>query len=144
MLQSYVDLEKISLYHIMRVLHKFIQTNRSIRDRLNNCNYEQHRLPKQQRWQWYLNNTVCDFIDSMCCARVLHHESTIGIGSSSSIPKLLGCHCVNNECDKCGIEHSLLFSKCKILSECIQEIDLLEWIDAPRKGKKKMVNRIHN
>ena len=135
-LQSCVDLEKSSLYHIMRALHKFIQTNRSIRDRLDTCNCEQHSLPKKQQWQWYLNKTVSDFIDSTCCARVAHHALTIGIGSSSSVPKLLGFHCVNNECEKCGIEHNLLFSKCKILSECIQEIDLLEWINAPRKGKK--------
>ena len=127
----------------MRALHKFIQTNRSIRDRLDTCNCEQHSLPKKQQWQWYLNKTVSDFIDSTCCARVAHHALTIGIGSSSSVPKLLGFHCVTNECDKCGIEHNLLFSKCKILSECVQEIDLLEWIKAPRPGEK-MVNRIHN
>ena len=130
MLQSCVDLVKSSVYHYMRGLSQFIRTNKIIRDRLK-------ELPQNQQWHTLLNKTVSTFVDSTYCERVPHTALAIGVGSSRYVPRLLSFDCVQNKCDKCGIEKKLLFSMCTVLIECELKIHVLEWIYAPRSGTRK-------
>jgi hypothetical protein len=80
---------------------------------------------------------VEDIIEATCCPSVAHPNLTYGYGSSTRIPKLLKWSCVDDSCTECGIEKNLKISDCPILSQCKDEIDVLEWCDIKRQGTTK-------
>ena len=53
-----------------------------------------------------------------------------GIVSSRKIPRLLKWGYVNNTYEECGVDELLQMSTCKVLGECNNIADSLEWIQA--------------
>lgn len=60
-----------------------------------------------------------------------------GIRSSRKIPRLLKWDCANNTCEECGVDELLQMSTCKVLGECNDIVDCLEWIQADRQSENK-------
>eukprot|EP00957_Ditylum_brightwellii_P057942 4393201-Ditylum_brightwellii.AAC.1 len=42
--------------------------------------------------------------------------------------------CVKKQCGECGVDKKFGITECKIWGECKIEMDVLEWIEAPRQG----------
>ena len=126
-MQSCVDIIKSSLYHNMKALSKFIRTNKQIREQLQGCELKA-----------YLNKRVEDLVEATCCTKVPHPSLIMGAGTSMRVPKLIPFACIEKGgCANCGVEKKLKISECKVLTECDSKIELLEWVHAPRPGKKK-------
>ena len=76
-------------------------------------------------------------VELTCCPRVSHPTLKYGVGTTTCIPRLLCWNCVNDTCGECGIEHFVKITKCPILAENNDVINVLEWVHAPRQGFKK-------
>ena len=120
----------------MRAIGKFVRNNDSIKRQLEQCDCTQHQLPQEQQWQSCLSKRGEDLIEMSCCSKVVHSYLSYGVGSSKCTPKLLQWKCVNNECSGCSVEAKLKMTTYTILSECKHVIDVVEWVQTPRQGKK--------
>ena len=118
----------------MRALHNFFCNRPIIKHVLENFNYEQHKMSKNLNCQTYLNKRVEDLIELSCCPKLRHPELACGVRSSIRTPIFLRWNCVNNLCNKCGVEALLQMSTCKVLGDVIP---LLEWVHADHQGKNK-------
>ena len=139
--QSCVDIYTISLVNYMRGIGKFIRNNKMIKRKLEECKCAQHQIRQVQQWQAYLSKRGEDLVEISCCSKIIHPYLSYGVGSSARTPKLLQRKCVNKECDRCGVDRKLKMKECRILGECKQIIDVIEWIHTPRQGKKSVHKR---
>ena len=121
----------------MRAFNKYIRQRQHVREQLAKCNCEQHQLPKHLHWQSYLCKRVEDLVEVSCCPKVFRPTLSCGVGTGKKSPKFLKWNCVNGNCDECSVEALLQMSTCKILFECNEVIDVLEWVLAERQGVTK-------
>ena len=127
-MQSCVDITTSSVNHYMKALQRYISANRHIREKLHDCNCEQHQSSlTSHQWQSLLNGTVENLVEATCCPRISHEHLKYGAGSGARTPKLLKWNCVKNLCEECGIEKKLKVSTCPILMQNNDVIEVLEW-----------------
>ena len=80
-----------------------------------------------------LNGRHEDLVECSCCSKVRHPDLTAGVGSNAKVPKLLEWKCVRNFCCDCGVT-KLNMTKCDMLANDKNMIDVMEWINAPQQG----------
>ena len=102
--------------------------NKKLKDKLN----ENNTYPFMR----YLHGTPINMVDATMCAKVAHPPLAWGVGSSKKVPKLNQWKCAGETCDICGVKN-LRLGECKDLSENDDEVEILEWIEAERQGKKR-------
>jgi len=113
----------------MNALHKFYSLNKQHKEKIEECECGNHG------WEKYLNGRPEVLINKSCCDRkTLQHLSIEG-----KDPTFLQWDCVvdddeKNLCQECGVKKKLGVTDCDIWSNCCQEIDVMEWIEAPRQG----------
>jgi len=125
-MQSCVDIITSATQHYMRGIAKYIRTNKEIRDQLTS-----------EPWIPFLSGHAEDFVDQLCCGKLLHPELECGVGSSRRIPSFLEWKCINNTCDECGVNKKYKMDECLVLMNNTTEIQLLEWKHIARQGVKK-------
>ena len=74
-------------------------------------------------------------VDATMCTKVSHLALACGIGSSRNIPRLKKWKCAKGTCEECGVK-ILNLGECTYFTTNNDEIEVLEWIEAERQGKK--------
>ena len=125
-MQSCVDIIVSGMHHYMKAISKFIRQNPQIKQQLMN-----------ESWYSLLTAHPETFIESCCCAKVPHPHLECGAGSSKRIPKFIPWDCIYGRCNNCGINKKHKLDQCDVIKSNSTNINLLEWKDVPRQGKKK-------
>ena len=83
----------------------------------------------------HVNSRVTTLVDTTLCAKVPHPALAWGIWSSKNVPMLNKWECAKGNCNECGVK-SLKLGEYTDLMANSDEIEVLEWIEAERQGKK--------
>jgi hypothetical protein len=136
-IQSCVDIIVSGMSHYMCALNKFINQNKELKRTLTYCSCSQHLLPINQQWQRLLGGRVDELVEAVCCPKEAHPKLVCGVGSSAYTPSFIKWECAFGTCINCGIETKMRFSECNILKNCDSEVNVMEWVLAPRQGVDK-------
>jgi len=111
-MQSCVDIWVSSAQQYMRAISKYIRTNKAMRDALTSTS-----------WVPLLSGHVDEFIDSICCGKVLHPDLVCGVGLAKRIPSFIPWHCLQGDCLNCGIEkvHKISENICLMQNKTIMD-----------------------
>ena len=113
-----------SLHHYMIGLKQFIAQNKQARDIIDICSCGHHG------WEKLLGGRPEVMIEMTCCRKEIHQHLSI----QGKDPAFVPWKCTRGTCEECGVTNKLGMSKCKFWNECNAEIDVNEWIHAPRQG----------
>ena len=120
-MHSCVDITASSMNHYTRTISKYIRTSKEVRQKLTDTT-----------WIHLLSGTAYTFVDSACCAKVPHPQLYCSNGSSRRIPLFIPWKYIHGTCDNWGLKKKRKLEEYEMLTQCSQEIDLLEWKNIPR------------
>ena len=102
-MQSCVDIIKSTTQHYMRCIAQYVRTNKEIREKLTS----EPCIP-------FLLGHADDFVDPLCCDKLQRPDFVYGVGISRRIPSFIPWKCINNTCDKCGVNKTYKMNACLV------------------------------
>jgi hypothetical protein len=108
----------------MKGLALFLAKNKWMRIRIENCSCGNHG------WEKMLDGRPENLIEATCCEKQICH----GVSIKGKNPSFVSWTCAKGTCVECGVNKKLGVSDCDVWSECEAEMDVHEWVLAPRQG----------